>query len=460
MSYRPTIKYLSLLLLVAQIANTQADDKPKYEFQIHFDRPSFVLPQFTGPYSEREASIAPKEYETAERLKTMLDNHEEEKVLKELEAFYDIELSPAMLTLKAQIYSSLEMYDKAEQTFLAVLKRMPQLIRVHVDLGNLYLSKQDYVKARQHFANAVSFGSNDANVHGQLGYLNLTLNGPFSAISEYQHAFALEPENPQWHQGLLAALSQAKMYPSAKALLRELINKNPNNTQLWLNQAALELEQENFQQALVSIEMAIALGDTDKRNIAMAAQLHLHLNSYDRAVVLLKQRLNNETFNMKDISDYIIWLSNANMWSEAKDLLSAADKKMSQLSANDQSQLYLHKALLEDHLNNNLQADNLFKLSLEKNPVNTATLLSFADFKSAQKDYVTAELLYVRAEAIPDAEKQALLGRSQLYIDMKDFSAALNVLKNIDKKYPDANGIRENIEILERIIRNKRSIES
>lgn len=286
MSYPSTIKYLSLLLLVTQIANTQADDKPKYEFQIHFDRPSFVLPQFTGPYSEREASIAPKEYETAERLKTMLDNHEEEKVLKELEEFYDIELSPAMLTLKAQIYSSLEMYDKAEQTFLAVLKRMPQLIRVHVDLGNLYLSKQDYVKARQHFANAVSFGSNDANVHGQLGYLNLTLYGPFSAISEYQQAFALEPENPQWHQGLLAALSQAKMYPSAKALLRELISKNPNNTQLWLNQAALELEQENFQDALVSIEMAIALGDTDKRNIAMAAQLHLHLNTINLFLII------------------------------------------------------------------------------------------------------------------------------------------------------------------------------
>src|SRR5690606_28380075 len=103
--------------------------------------------------------------------------------------------------------------------------------------------------------------SNEALIHGQLAYLNLTLYGPFSAISEYQQAMALEPDNIQWQQGLLAALTQAKMYEAAEALLQDLLAKRPTAADLWLNQAALALHQNEFQQALASLEMAILLGD-------------------------------------------------------------------------------------------------------------------------------------------------------------------------------------------------------
>src|SRR5690606_8678352 len=140
---------------------------------IELDKPIFELSQITGHNQEREASIVPSEYEAAERMRGLLDSGEKGEVLKELEAFYDIELSPAMLTLKAQVYFSLEMYDEAEKTYLAVLKRAPQLVRAHSDLAQVYLIKEDHKNARKYFANAVSFGSNEAIIHGQLAYLNL-----------------------------------------------------------------------------------------------------------------------------------------------------------------------------------------------------------------------------------------------------------------------------------------------
>jgi tetratricopeptide (TPR) repeat protein len=206
---------------------------------IEFSQPTFILPQFTGPYQEREASIAPSEYEKAEQLKEMLEAGKRKEVLAELEKFYSIELSPAMLMLQAQIYFSLEMYDKAEATYLNVLKRTPQLIRAHSDLGQLYLIKEQPEKAREHFARAVALGSNEALIHGQLGYLNLTQFGPYSAISSYQQAAALEPANMQWQQGLLAALTQARMFEAAQALLNDIISRKPDIPELWLNQAAL-----------------------------------------------------------------------------------------------------------------------------------------------------------------------------------------------------------------------------
>jgi tetratricopeptide (TPR) repeat protein len=444
-----------IFLVLLSSAEVYGATLPALEIQV--SKPVFVLPQFTGPYSDREASIAPDEYETAERLRTMLDNGQSAEVLKELEAFYDIELSPAMLTLKAQIYFSLKMYDKAEATFLAVLARKPQLIRVHSDLAQLYLIREDYPKARKYFANAVAFGANEAIIHGQLAYLNLTMYGAYSAISEYQQAMALEPDSVQWQQGLLAALTQAKMFEAAQALVKELLAKRPNDSNLWLNQAALALQQNDSELALVSIEMAILLGDNDRRNLTTAAQLHLQLNSYERALALLKQSLQQGNIEMASINEYLAWFAHLEMWDQARQLLDNVAGSLGSMSLDDQSQYYLHRAVVEQHQKNISKAISLFKQSLDKNPTNGDALLAFAKFSSLHKDYVEAEMLYVRAEAVDGAERKAMLGRAQLYIDMQDYPAALKHLVTAYQKYPDMVELKNNIEIIENIIRAKNS---
>lgn len=315
--------------------NSVGAEESIQKISIVVPKPTFILPKFTGPYSEREASISPEEYETADRLRELLDNNKTAEVLKELDKFYDIELSAAMLSLKAQIYFSLQMYKKAEKTFLAVLSRKPQLVRVHRDLAQLYLIQDNNKKARFHFAKAISFGSQEAVVHGQLGYLNLTMYGSFSAISEYQKALALEPENPQWQQGLLQALSQAKMYESAQALISELLVQNPNDKDLWLNQAALSLNMNNTKKALSSLEMAILLGINDDKNIKTAAQLHLQLGSYDRAVELINIHFDKSELDMNILDEYLVWLRQVDMWDHASQLLEKLSNKLDKMTPSD-----------------------------------------------------------------------------------------------------------------------------
>lgn len=420
---------------------------------ITVEKPTFVLPQFTGPFREREASIAPEEYEVAERLRGLIENGEREAVMAELDEFYDIELSAAMLSLKAQIYFSFELFDKAEKTYLAVLLRKPQLVRVHADLGQLYLLKNDNKKAREYFANAISFGSNEALIHGQLAYLNLTMHGAFSAISEYQQAMALEPDNLQWQQGLLAALSQARMYESAQALIAEMLEKNPGDSSLWLSQAAISLRENNTSKALRSVEMAILLGDRDNNNLKIAAQLHLQLNSYDRALELLKESLASAALNMETLNEYLIWLGQVGMWSQAADLLNDAEKKLPSMSADNQSTFYLHRARILAAQNKNQASNRSYSLALEKNPANGHVLIEYAKFLVEQEQLVKAELIYSRAEAIPGQEKLAILGKAQLYINMRDYKSALVELRKAYKTYPELIDLKDNIEILENTLR-------
>ncbi|QBG35678.1 tetratricopeptide repeat protein [Litorilituus sediminis] len=425
------------------------------DFVIKVAKPTFILPSFSGPYQEREATIAPEEYETAERLRSMLDSGQKEQVLKELESYFDIELSPAMLSLKAQIYFTLEQFDKAEQTFKAVLSRKPQLVRVHRDLGQLYLIQEKFKLARHHFSEAISLGSNEAMIHGQLGYLNLTLYGPFSAISAYQKAITLQPEEVQWQQGLLAALSQAKMYESAQALISELLAKDPNNKDLWLNQAVLAINADNTNLALVSLEMAIMLGDSDDINLKTATQLHLQRHSYDRAVTLINEHLNKSTLDIKLLNEYLVWLEQVDMYQQADKLLAGVEAKVKALPLAEQSVFYSHKANIAAKQKNKQTALRYYKLALEQDANNGDALIRFAQFALAQKDYINAEIYYTRASVLPKFAKQALLGKAQMYIDMLDYKSAISELQKAYGRYPELHYLPEQMDILKNIIRSK-----
>lgn len=426
------------------------------KFKIEVEQPTFVLPQFSGPYSEKEANIAPEELEAAERLRGLLESGDKQAVLKELEAFYDIELSVAMLMLKAQLYFALEDYEKAEKTYLASLARSPHLVRAHSDLGQLYLIKDDLHKAREYFAKAIALGANDAVVYGQLAYLNLTLHGPYSAINAYQQALAIEPEQAQWQQGLFVALTQAKMYQAAAALLSELITKSPNDSKLWLNQAILSLEQNDSRAALASLEMAILLGDKRETNLKTAAQLHLQQDSFERAVELINTHLSQYDLDLTSLNTYLTWLSQRGLWQQSKTILASLENKLSSFDEQTKSVIYLHKALLNSETANLNAADSAFKLALDANPNHGQALVAYADFLIDRKSFTQAETLYLRAEALSDWQKQAMLSRAQLYVDIQKYDAALTVLKSVTSRFPETRGISEQIALLENIIVTKK----
>lgn len=439
-------------LVLSVSAGANNSDSP---IAIKVDKPVYVIPRFTGKFRQREVSVAPDEYEMADRLRTLLDDGNTQAVMDELAQFYDIELSVAMLMLKAQIYFSLEKLEDAEKTYKAALARQPHLVRAHADLAQLYMLTERPLKAREHFASAVAFGANEAHIHGQLGYLNLTHFGPYAAISAYQQAMALEPENSQWQQGLLAALSQASMYESAEALIADLLSVNPENSDLWLNKAAIAMQQDDVNEALASMEMALLLGDRDRQNLKSTVQLHLQAGSYNRAVELIKQDIALHELNMKVLNEYLSWLHQAEMHKEISNVLTSVQPRLNELNAEDKSLFYFHQGQALSADGQVQAADRAYQQALEQNPANGRALLIYAGFLQKQERYAKAEMLFMRAEGMQDFTKNALLGKAQLYIDMLDYRAALEALRQAYARYPELVGLKDNIEVIESIIRAK-----
>src|SRR5690606_23706252 len=257
----------------------------------------------------------------------------------------------------------------------------------HADLAQLYMLTDKPLQAREYFASAVSFGANEAHIHGQLAYLNLTHFGPYTAISAYQQAMALEPENYQWQQGLLAALSQASMFESAQALITELLAVNPENIDLWLNKAAIAMQQDNVSEALASMEMALLLGDKDRENLKSTVQLHLQAGSYNRAVELIKQDIALHEINMKVLNEYLSWLHQADMHRDISAVLKSLEPRVSELGSEDKSLFYFHQAQALSASDQGQAADRAYQQALQLDPANGRALLIYAAFLHKQKNF-------------------------------------------------------------------------
>ncbi|TMO57249.1 tetratricopeptide repeat protein [Pseudoalteromonas phenolica] len=419
-------------------------------FEIELAPMKFTVPAFSETFSEREVTIAPDEYEVAEELRSLLETKDYALVSKKLETFYDLELSTALLVVKAQVYFAINEYQKAEKTYLAVLKRKPQLVRVHEDLGRLYLIKENYIKARKHFSKAISYGSNSASIFGQLGYLNMNQFGAFSAIHAYQVAHTLEPENMLWQQGLLSSLLSAKMYPAAEALLATLIQKYPKNQDLIITHASLKLSLGDYNSALIMLEKAMLLGNISNKNLKVTAKLHLRSKSYKRALELIQQHLDTNKVKLNDLKEYLDFLNKAERYVESELIISKyqenrvlADKEKSEIS------YYLAKINLAK--NNYKEAEENFKHSIKVNENNPLALLDYAKFLMRENKFIESEVLFFRAQAFNLTEHHAMLGRAQLYINKSELSSAFELLLKVKEKFPQTVGIERQLEIVEKL---------
>ncbi|MDK1286099.1 tetratricopeptide repeat protein [Pseudoalteromonas umbrosa] len=439
----------TFFLLTACLAFSDSTIAKSYKLEL--EPVKFVIPAYSEQYSEREVTLRPEEYELAEKLSALLDRKDFTQVSKELETFYNVELSPALLMIKAQVYFSLKQYEKAQKLYQFILKTKPQLVRAHEDLGQLSLIQENFELARSHFAKAISLGSDNAMVHGQLGYLNLHQHGAFSALYAYQKAYSLEPNNAQWQQGLVTSLVKAKMYPSALAMLEELITKDPKTQSYWLTKAAIQLDQKHNEQALKTLEYATLLGPISHQNTLLMINLHFEQSQYDRAIELLKGVAQQGKLKFADINNYLYWLNNANRWQDSEWLINHFDDSES-LNNTEKSTLFYSQARILEAKKQHKKAIDLYKNALGLNANNANALLSFAQLLLQQKRFISAEQMFIRAEAFDSHRLQAMLGRTQLYINTDDLQSAYNLLLDAKNKFPETPGIQNKIEVLANIV--------
>ena len=459
MNVKQSIQVLILSLAILPAASTWAD------IAIKLQAPEWTFLLQNQPVGETQAQLTSGESSFARSIQPLLVAQDHAAIIQAFEKRDITRDSAALRLLRGQVLLSLKRYQAAEKALQAALEIMPDLASAHRSLSMVYTVKKQYPQARTHLTRSIELGVADAQVYGQLAFVNLQLGQAASALAGYQYALFLDADNDQWRQGLLYALIQSQAFDQAQALVDELLKNAPNNADLWLQRGQLALQQSRPQQAIASLETALKLGVKDADNIAITAQLHIQSGSPRRAVDLLSERFTTLVKAEKvDVLDQVAaWLAYQQDWHQLARLTRALNRSKAKLPARYQSRFAVYNAqlALSDDVGSGNKPSNkkqkfahkYLQAAIKSDPANGEALLLLATLLRDQSRHERAVLYYVRAEALPLFKERALLGRAQLEIDRQNYREALRSLRAVAQASPHRSDVIANIQSLENLVR-------
>ena len=426
------------------------------ELDIELAEPHWQFLLSNQPTGKTEAQLQPAERSFAQRIQPLLAKQDYAAVSRAFDGRPIDGDSAALCQLRGQVLMSLKHYDEAERALLAALRKMPALALAHRSLSLLYMVKKEYPKAGEQLRRSIELGVADAQVYGQLAYVNLQSGNAASAVAGYRQALFLQPDNRQWQQGLLYALLNADALDQAQALVGEMLKRDAGDVSLWLLRSQVALKRERYNEALSSLEVALQLGDNRSQNIATAAQLHLLHGSVRRAVDLLVD--NSGRRGRRDLlpvmEQVAAYLASRQQWQSLSRLLGAVERQK-KIPAPMRAHFEVYRAQLAMQHGKLKRARRALQSAIDSDPTQGDALLALGDLYRRQQQPEQALLLYTRAEALPPFRERALLSRAQLEIDREAYPEALRLLRKAAQLDPNRSDIAANIRSLENLVRNR-----
>ncbi|AZQ11929.1 tetratricopeptide repeat protein [Shewanella khirikhana] len=443
-------KILSFLLCVSLATAVlsswaQAAEAPLERVTVSINPPAVVF-SLQSAFAT-EPRLAPSEQGLAERLKPLLAGARWNDAATLLSGDR-AGRSAALLLVEGQVLLAQGRYGDALKVLELALNAQSDMPKAHRSVALAALKAGQADAARKHLVKAISLGAQDAQLFGQLAYLNLSAGAPFGAISGYQQALLLEPDERQWQEGLLHALMSARQNEAALALAEDLLIKRPKDPELWLLRAQLALQTDDEPQALASLEQAIALGEKRADNLMLAARVHLRQGSSERGGELIGRALGAGA-RFKNASSAIDWLIARGEYRAAE---LALKKAPANLSGAEQAKLFAARGAIARAKGNDTAARELLEKALKSAPDNGELLLGLAELYAAKGEAARAELYFVRAAALNGVRERALIGHAQLAIAAADWRKAADLLAQALKQNPARRDLVDNLAQLERLM--------
>ncbi len=160
-----------------------------------------------------------------------------------------------------QAYEEQGDFDSAVEIYNKILKITPNLPEVHANLANILYVKGDVKGAISHFQTAVTLNprKNWTSVVNQtLGFVfQESSNDIDAAISSYQSAYLLTPEDIDVYINLGSAFYDKEDIENALAVYRNALELDPTNARIHCNLGFLHWGRGDLDEAVTEYELAI-----------------------------------------------------------------------------------------------------------------------------------------------------------------------------------------------------------
>ncbi|MBE7713751.1 MAG: tetratricopeptide repeat protein [Cyanobacteria bacterium SIG26] len=158
-------------------------------------------------------------------------------------------------------YEDLGDYDSAIEVYKKLIQIMPNMPEFHSNLANILYVKGDVDGAVSHFQTAVTLNPSKewtSIVNQTLGFVfQETKQDLDAAITSYQSAYLLTPEDMDIYINLGSAFYDKQDYENALAVYRNALELNPQNAKIHCNLGFLYWGKGDTDEAIREYELAI-----------------------------------------------------------------------------------------------------------------------------------------------------------------------------------------------------------
>ena len=249
---------------------------PSNPYARFWDDPDFVK-SFMGAYgmaTEVEPSLTKEEQAFYVELRPLLQDNPA-KAASNLETRMKPDSSAQLNFLLASLYYQLDQPAKAQAEYENAVAKFPNFRRAHKNLGFALAQSGDFEPAITHLTRAIELGGAEGSVYGLLGYAYLNQEQYLSAKAAYENAVLHAPGNLDWKMGLLKAEIATGNHQAAGEMLEALLDRHPDQANLWLLQGGLHLQMDEPLKAAVSYEMVRRLGKADAKTMRLLGDLYM-----------------------------------------------------------------------------------------------------------------------------------------------------------------------------------------
>lgn len=421
-----------------------------------FRDPQFVR-EFVGSYgflSDVEPKVSADEQAALTAIRGMFEQKRFREAEQELARFMretehptdpkkkPAEVSPAMIFVMGNLYFQADRPDEARRAFLDAIKRFPRFRRAHTNLAFLYISKNQTDEAMPMLQKAIELGENSARVYGLLGYCHLLKRDPVAAENAYRQANLLDSGSRDWKLGLAQALMAQEKNAEAASLIGTLIEANPNDRQLWLQQTNAFLAMDRKEEAIVNLEALRLKGIADEANLNLLGNLHMDRGEPQLALLAYQAAMDrSKTLDLARALKSARILNDYGYPDNAAALLEKIHSKAGNaLSPRDRTALLLTEVRVAQTRKDSQATGRLLESLLAADPANAEVLLETGRHKDAlardeadpdKRGALVAEArtnyqLAARQESVAYPAKLAL---GQLLVRERRYSEALTHLQ-------------------------------
>ena len=161
----------------------------------------------------------------------------------------------------AKAYEDLGDYDSAIETYKKLIQIMPNMPEFHSNLANILYIKGDVEGAVSHFQTAITLNPSKqwtSIVNQTLGFVFQEAKQDLdAAITSYQSAYLLTPEDIDIYINLGSAFYDKEDYENALAVYRNALELEPENAKIHCNLGFLYWGKGDTDEAIREYELAI-----------------------------------------------------------------------------------------------------------------------------------------------------------------------------------------------------------